>query len=158
MLPFSSPGNLPDPGIEPWSLVLQADSLPFEPPGNKLIKMNFQRNFFVHFMKVKVVHLCPTLWDLMDYSPWNFPAQNTGVGTFPFARESSQPRDRTQVSCIAGGFFTSWATYMLPNCAPVYIVLTCTPSALYECIFFTALIAWDIIILFNPCQPYKCCK
>ena len=29
---------------------------------------------------------------------------------FPFSRESSQPRDRTQVSCIAGRFFTSWAT------------------------------------------------
>ena len=29
---------------------------------------------------------------------------------FPFSRESSQPRDRTQVSHIADGFFTSWAT------------------------------------------------
>ena len=29
---------------------------------------------------------------------------------FPFSRGSSQPRDRTQVSRIAGGFFTSWAT------------------------------------------------
>ena len=29
---------------------------------------------------------------------------------FPFSRGSSQPRDRTQVSCISGGFFTSWAT------------------------------------------------
>ena len=29
---------------------------------------------------------------------------------FPFSRGSSQPGDRTQVSCIAGGFFTSWAT------------------------------------------------
>ena len=29
---------------------------------------------------------------------------------FPFSRGSSQPRDRTWVSCIAGGFFTSWAT------------------------------------------------
>ena len=27
----------------------------------------------------------------------------------PFSR-SSQPRDRTQVSCIAGTFFTSWVT------------------------------------------------
>ena len=27
-----------------------------------------------------------------------------------FSRWSSQPRDRTQVSCIAGRFFTSWAT------------------------------------------------
>ena len=28
---------------------------------------------------------------------------------FPFSRGSSQPKDQTQVSCIAGGFFTSWA-------------------------------------------------
>ena len=28
----------------------------------------------------------------------------------PFSRGSSQPRDRIQVSCIAGRFFTSWAT------------------------------------------------
>ena len=28
----------------------------------------------------------------------------------PFSRGSSQPRDWTQVSHIAGGFFTSWAT------------------------------------------------
>ena len=27
-----------------------------------------------------------------------------------FSREPSQPRDRTQVSHIAGGFFTSWVT------------------------------------------------
>ena len=29
---------------------------------------------------------------------------------FPFSRGSSQPSDWTQVSCIAGGFFNSWAT------------------------------------------------
>ena len=29
---------------------------------------------------------------------------------FPFSRGSSQPRDWTQVSCIAGRFSTSWAT------------------------------------------------
>ena len=29
---------------------------------------------------------------------------------FPFSRGSSQLRDWTQVSCIARGFFTSWAT------------------------------------------------
>ena len=28
----------------------------------------------------------------------------------PSSRGSPQPRDRTQVSCIAGGFFISWAT------------------------------------------------
>ena len=30
---FPSPGDLPDPGIEPRSPTLQADSLPSEPPG-----------------------------------------------------------------------------------------------------------------------------
>ena len=32
-LPFPSPGDLPNPGIEPGSLALQADALPSEPPG-----------------------------------------------------------------------------------------------------------------------------
>ena len=27
-----------------------------------------------------------------------------------FSRGSSQPRDQTQISCLAGGFFTIWAT------------------------------------------------
>ena len=32
-LPFPSPGDLSDPGTEPGSPELQADSLPTEPPG-----------------------------------------------------------------------------------------------------------------------------
>ena len=31
-LPFPSPGDLPDPGIEPRSSALWADALPSEPP------------------------------------------------------------------------------------------------------------------------------
>ena len=38
-LPCPHPGDLPDPGIEPRSLVLQADSLPSEPP-DKLQQKN----------------------------------------------------------------------------------------------------------------------
>ena len=34
-LPFPSPGDVPDPGIEPESLVLQADALLSEPPGSQ---------------------------------------------------------------------------------------------------------------------------
>ena len=33
-LPFPSPEDLPYPGIEPGAPILQADSLPSEPPGN----------------------------------------------------------------------------------------------------------------------------
>ena len=32
-LPFPSPGDLPDPGIEPRSPTLQSDFLPSKPPG-----------------------------------------------------------------------------------------------------------------------------
>ena len=42
------------------------------------------------------------------YSPWNSPGQNTGVGSCSLLQGgSSQPRDQTQVTRIAGGFFTS---------------------------------------------------
>ena len=37
-LPFPSPGDLPDPGIEARSPTLQADTLPSEPPGNAAFK------------------------------------------------------------------------------------------------------------------------
>ena len=38
-LPFPSPADLPDPGIEPMSPAkeLQADSLPSEPPGKPML-------------------------------------------------------------------------------------------------------------------------
>ena len=35
-LPFPSPGDLPDPQIEPRSIALQADSLPTELPGKSM--------------------------------------------------------------------------------------------------------------------------
>ena len=44
------------------------------------------------------------------YSPRNSPGHNTGVGSLSLLQGSSQPRDWTQVSHIAGRFFTSWAT------------------------------------------------
>ena len=34
--PFPTPGDLPDPGIEPGSPVLQANCLPSEPPGKPI--------------------------------------------------------------------------------------------------------------------------
>ena len=35
-LPFSSPGDLPNPGMKPGSPVLQADTLPSEPQGKSV--------------------------------------------------------------------------------------------------------------------------
>ena len=36
--------------------------------------------------------------------------QNTGVGSLSLLQGSSWPRNWTGVSCIAGGFFTNWAS------------------------------------------------
>ena len=47
-LPLPSPWNLPDPGIEPRSLTLQADSLPSKPPGKPYIMSNLKGYFIQH--------------------------------------------------------------------------------------------------------------
>ena len=62
-------------------------------------------------VKVKAAQSCPTLCDPMDYLVHGIPqARILEWVDFPFSKVSSQPRDRTQISCIAGRFFTSWAT------------------------------------------------
>ena len=38
VFPFPSSGDLPNPGIKPRSLALQADSLPSEPPGKSFFR------------------------------------------------------------------------------------------------------------------------
>ena len=58
-------------------------------------------------MKVKVAQSCLTLCDPVDYTVHGIlQARILDWGAFPFSRGSSQPRDRTQVSHIAGSFFT----------------------------------------------------
>ena len=54
-----------------------------------------------------VTQSCPSLCDHMDCSPEILQARILEWVAFPFSREFSQSRDRTQVSHIAGGFFTS---------------------------------------------------
>ena len=54
---------------------------------------------------------CLTLWDLMGFTVHGIlQARILEWIAFPFSRGSSQLRDRTQVSCIAGRFFTSRTT------------------------------------------------
>ena len=60
---------------------------------------------------VKVTQSCPTLCNPMDYMVHGIlQARILEWVAIPFSRGSSQPRDQTQVSHIAGGSFTSWAT------------------------------------------------
>ena len=58
--------------------------------------------------EVKVTHSCPTLCDPRDYTVHGIlQARILEWVAFPFSRASSQPRNRTGVSCIAGRFFTN---------------------------------------------------
>ena len=70
------------------------------------------KNLFLHILLVK--------WKLLSrvqlfVTPWTvvhgiLQARKLKWVALPFYRGSSQPKDRTQVSSIAGGFFPSWAT------------------------------------------------
>ena len=60
---------------------------------------------------VNVAQLCPILCNPMDYTVHGIlQTRILKWVAVPFSRESSQPKDQTQVSHIAGRFFTSWAT------------------------------------------------
>ena len=63
-------------------------------------------------MMMKVTQLYLTLWDLMDYIVHGIlQARIVEWVAFPFSKGSSQARDGTQFSRIAGEFFISWATW-----------------------------------------------
>ena len=59
-------------------------------------------------VKVKVAQSCLTVHGILQTRILEWVA-------IPFSRRSSQLRDGTQVSCIAGRFFTSWATRGAPT-------------------------------------------
>ena len=93
----------------------------------KPAKLILQRTFFLKTyilnfywsivdlkVKVRVAQSCPMLCDPKDYTvPGIFQAKILEWVAFPFSRGSSPPRDWTQVSHIAGEFFTSWATRLI---------------------------------------------
>ena len=68
-------------------------------------------------VEVLVTQLCPTLWDPTDCSLPGFSVHGISQVrivewvAIPFSRGSSPPRDRTQVSCLAGRFFIISATW-----------------------------------------------
>ena len=63
-----------------------------------------------------VIQSCLTLCDHIVYTVrGNLQPRILEWAAFPFSRGSSQPRDQTLISHIAGGFFTVWATRDAPS-------------------------------------------
>ena len=50
-----------------------------------------------------------------DSLPSEPPGKSKNTGAYPFSRRTSWPRNQPGVSCIAGGFFISWATGEAPS-------------------------------------------
>ena len=102
-LPFPSPGDLPDPGIEPRFLALQVCSLPSELPGkptlfnvppNVIFKL--WHDAFLFFIVFILFLLNKLLQIYLEIRFYNISLLHIWKGT--------------QVSHSTGGFFTSWAT------------------------------------------------
>ena len=77
------------------------------------MELFFTTVFFIMYVRSEIVsQSSPTLFDPMDGSqPGSSVHGILQAGTLewvavPFSRGSSQPRDRTQFSCIAGRIFT----------------------------------------------------
>ena len=122
--PFPSPGDLLNPEIKPGSPTRQADSLPAETEGNVFEPQEMYSNSSEK-ENTGVGSLCllQGIFPTQGSNPHllhckRIPHQLTHQGSprrlewvaYPFSRGSSQPRNRTSVSCTAGRFFTSWAT------------------------------------------------
>ena len=66
--------------------------------------------------EVKVAQSCPTLCNPMEYSPWNFPGQNTGVGS---------------LSLLQWIFPTQESNQGLPHCRQVLFQLSYQTRSLH---------------------------
>ena len=79
---------------------------------------------------VKSFQLCPTLWDPTDCSPpgssiqWILQARILDWVAMPSSKGFPQPGDLIQVFCIAGRFFTIWATREVPLLLGWYLLDT----------------------------------
>ena len=102
---------------------------------NYFISKYSYTNIFVWKLKKKkvkmlVTQLCSTLWHPMVCSPPGFSVHGILQArilewvAIPFFRGLSWPRDWILVSCIAGRFFTIWATREAPEiCLPHHILI-----------------------------------
>ena len=115
-----------------------------------------------------------SLWPYGLNSPWNSPSHNTGVGSLFLLQGIFKPRDRTQVSQVAGGFFTSWATRYAHYPKPCPLVASCSFSLslnlflflglcvlktphISEIIQYLSFSMWLISLSSNTLCAHRCC-
>ena len=91
--------------------------------GGSLIKLKYSYHMIQqsHAILCLVAQSCPTLCTLLECSPPGLSVHGVSQArtlewvAISFSRGSSWLRNWTRVFCIAGGFFTSWATRETPQ-------------------------------------------
>ena len=127
---FPSAGELPDPGIKPTPpaapTLTDSSYIYLWATREAHILFTLTYKFVWVYTSVcwavlcLVAQSCPTLCDPMDCSLPGFSVDRILQArilervAMPSFRGASQPRNWTQVSCIAGGFFISWTTRETP--------------------------------------------
>ena len=142
--------SAPNPGMEPTFLCLlhwQVGSLPLTTPGKPHMCVCMYIYRYV-CMCAKSLQLCLTLCGLMNCSPPGSSVHGIlQAGILEWVGMSSPggsswPRDRTWVSCIAGRFFTIWATREAPYTyvyiqlyIHIHITVICIYTHTYMCVY-----------------------
>ena len=104
-------------------------------------------NMFPWSLKVKFTQSCPTFCDSHGlYSPWNFPGQNTGVGSR---------------SLLQGIFLTQGSNPGLPRCKQILYQMTHPGSSdvyhdSFPCLF-PMLVTWKIVCRTSKSPSKICC-
>ena len=90
------------------------------------------------------------------FCPWDSAGKNTGV-VIPFSGGSSQPRDQTWISCIAGRLFTVWAMGKSPMkmvraqslqlCPTLCYAMDCSPPTSFVLVILQARILEWVAVL-----------
>ena len=87
---------------------------------------------------------------------WNSPGKNTGVGNHSLLQGIFPTQDWTQFSCIAGRFFTIWATREAPSCFPrIHFCIVCHKGQVHV-LCGCAINIYELVILRH--KNYTCMR
>ena len=163
-MPFPSSGDLPNPGIKPGSPILQADSLPAEPPGKALDMQEAGLNpcGLAPGLPSRHTHFSPlTHWTLPDPRYSVFPSlQGTqqrsnvsGLFTFKSPSHQSSPGSDHTLAIMARVLQKACKTLFSPPTRSPHLISPSSltfPVLLSKLFFFKLL--FDLI-----CQPLSHC-
>ena len=106
---------------------------------------------------VKVTQSCLTLYDPLKSMEFSWPEY---WSAFPFSRRSSQHRNWTQVSHIAGKFFTSWATtevqLKLSHLTPLFLLYLKISRKFQSILFCFQVFYCDLEQVTGTIPEWKC--